>query len=83
MKILYFAWVRQKIGYAEEINTPPPNVKTAEQLINWLIGLSEGHAEAFANRSTIRIAIDQQFAEPNDSILKAVEVAFFPPVTGG
>ena len=42
MKILYFAWVRQKIGLAEEIATPPTSVNTAGELIDWLVGLSPG-----------------------------------------
>jgi molybdopterin synthase sulfur carrier subunit len=83
MKILYFAWVRQKIGLAEEIATPPTSVNTAGELIDWLVCLSPGHAEAFANRGTIRIAINQIFAEPEDSIVGVTEIAFFPPVTGG
>ena len=83
MKMLYFAWVRQKIGLAEEIATPPNSVNTAGELIDWLVGLSPGHAEAFANRGTIRIAINQIFAEPEDSIVGVTEIAFFPPVTGG
>ena len=83
MKILYFAWVRQKIGLAEETASPPATIGTAGELVDWLAALSPGHAEAFANRETVRIAIDQTFAEPGDSVTDASEVAFFPPVTGG
>ena len=52
-------------------------------LIAWLADQSAGHAAAFRERAGVRIAIDQEFAEPGDSILGAREVAFFPPVTGG
>ncbi len=83
MKILYFAWLRQHTGMAEEILEPAPQVATAGALIDWLIDRSPGHAAAFEQRSSIRIAIDQAFADPGDSIVGAAEVAFFPPVTGG
>lgn len=83
MKVLYFAWLRQEIGAAEETVSPPVDVATASELIDWLIAQSPQHAAAFAKRETVRIAIDQAFAEPTDSIAGAAEVAFFPPVTGG
>ena len=68
MKILYFAWLRQHVGQAEETVTPPDEVATAGALIDWLTARSPGHAAAFAERATVRIAIDQDFAEPGDSI---------------
>ncbi len=83
MKILYFAWLRQHIGAAEETVAPPASVTTGAGLIDWLAARSAGHAAAFQDRGAIRIAINQTFAEPDDSILGAREVAFFPPVTGG
>lgn len=83
MKVLYFAWLRQQTGMAEETVDPPAGVTTAAQLVDWLVGQSPAHAAAFENRASVRIAIDQAFAEPDDSIVDASEVAFFPPVTGG
>jgi molybdopterin converting factor subunit 1 len=83
MKILYFAWLRQHIGTVEETLIPPDDILTAGGLVDWLIQQSPGHATAFENRESVRIAIDQSFAEPEDSIVDANEVAFFPPVTGG
>lgn len=83
MKVLYFAWLRQTIGVAEETVAPPAAVGVAGELIDWLASRSPAHAAAFKDRGTIRIAIDQEFAEPGDSIRDAGEVAFFPPVTGG
>ena len=83
MKVLYFAWLRQHVGAAEEDVEPPADVTTAAGLIDWLVARSPGHAAAFADRETVRIAIDQDFAEAEDSIAGAAEVAFFPPVTGG
>ena len=82
MKILYFAWLRQHVGAAEETVEPPVDVATAGGLIDWLAARSPGHAAAFQDRDTVRIAIDQDFAEADASILGAREVAFFPPVTG-
>lgn len=83
MKILYFAWLRTEIGLAEESVTPPADVRTAGELIEWLSKSSPNHATAFEKRDSIRIAIDQDFAEPDAHIANAGEIAFFPPVTGG
>lgn len=83
MNILYFAWVREKIGVGEETANPPPGVQTAAQLMDWLAAQSPKHADAFSNRAHIRVAIDQTHCPHTSSILGAKEVAFFPPVTGG
>ena len=83
MKILYFAWVRQKLGKASEELSPPPDVRTAGELLDWLRGLDETHAEALSPPEALRIAVDQEHAGPETEIEKASEVAFFPPVTGG
>lgn len=83
MKVLYFAWLRQHVGAAEETVDPPADVATAGALMDWLAAKSDGHAAAFKDRATVRIAIDQEFAELDAPIAGAAEVAFFPPVTGG
>ncbi|MSO96789.1 MAG: molybdopterin converting factor subunit 1 [Rhodospirillaceae bacterium] len=83
MNILYFAWVREKVGAAEETVSPPPTVGTLGQLIDWLAQRSPRHAAAFADRKLIRAAIDQVHSQINASVAGAKEVAFFPPVTGG
>ncbi len=83
MKVLYFAWLRQHVGLAEETIDAPATVVTVGDLIGWLRERSPGHHAAFANEASIRIAIDQNFADPSDPIADAAEVAFFPPVTGG
>ena len=83
MRILYFAWLREKVGKAEEELTPPAKVGTVQELIDWLKGLDPGHAAAFAQERLVRCAIDAEFAGPGMSIAGATEVAFFPPVTGG
>jgi molybdopterin synthase sulfur carrier subunit len=81
--ILYFAWVREKIGTAEERIDLPVEVTTARSLAAWLAGRSEGHRAAFSDMTKLRVAVDQQFAELDAPIAGAREIAFFPPVTGG
>ncbi|WP_066480767.1 MULTISPECIES: molybdopterin converting factor subunit 1 [unclassified Sphingomonas] len=83
LRLLYFAWVRERIGTGEEQVTPPEAVTTAVQLIDWLAKQSEAHAAAFADRDRLRVAIDQKFAALDTPLAGAREVAIFPPVTGG
>ena len=83
MKILYFAWLRTKIGAGEEDLTPPPEVVTVGQIMAWLTTLSSGHAEAFAKPALIRAAVNQDFAGLDQPVGPEDELAFFPPVTGG
>ncbi len=83
MKILYFAWVRQKVGRASEELEPPAEVATVGELVTWLKGRGEEYSYAFEDEAAIRAAVDQShqtFAAP---IAGAKETAFFPPVTGG
>ena len=83
VKILYFAWVREKTGKAEEIVDVPAGVGTVAELVVWLKGLGPEYAEAFARADVIRAAIDHTHVKPTASISGAREIAFFPPVTGG
>jgi molybdopterin converting factor subunit 1 len=83
MRILYFAWVRQRIGAAEEEVAPPAAVRDVAGLMAWLAGRSAGHAAAFADPRQIRAAVNQDFATPDQPVQAGDEVAFFPPVTGG
>lgn len=83
MKILYFSWVRQKVGVAEEDITPPPALRDVAALIGWLKTRGEGYEAAFENLKLIRAAVDQTHAEFDAPIAGAREIAFFPPVTGG
>lgn len=83
MKVLYFAWVRERIGKAEEIVDPPAAVRTVGELIGWLAGRGEEYANAFAAPKTIRAAIDHAHVKPEAAIAGAREIAFFPPMTGG
>lgn len=81
--MLYFAWVRQRVGMAEEEVSPPPEVRDVAGLMTWLGTRSPGHAAAFAQGRQIRAAVNQEFASPGDPVRPGDEVAFFPPVTGG
>ncbi|MFD2181246.1 molybdopterin converting factor subunit 1 [Rhodoplanes azumiensis] len=83
MKVLYFAWVRERIGRAEEEVDPPAEVTTVAALMDWLAGRGEEYAHAFENRRVIRAALDQAHARPETPIAGAREIAFFPPMTGG
>ncbi len=81
--LLYFAWVRERIGAGEETVTPPHDVTTIAGLVDWLAMSSAGHAAAFADRGRLRAAIDQDFVPLDTPIGQAREIALFPPVTGG
>ena len=83
MKAIYFAWVRERIGVAEEEIEPPSDVLTVGDLISWLASRGENYAYAFERASTIRAAIDRTHVKPGASIAGATEIAFFPPMTGG
>lgn len=83
MRVLYFAWLRQKVGIAEQEVAPPAEVRDVAGLIQWLAALSPGHAAAFADPGQVRAAVNQDFATPDHPVAANDEVAFFPPVTGG
>ena len=83
MKILYFAWLREKTGRREESLDIPPGVTRVDELIAWLGSLDAAHAAAFARPELVRCAIDLEFVASDASILGAGEIGFFPPVTGG
>jgi molybdopterin synthase sulfur carrier subunit len=81
--ILYFAWLRERTGTSLESVALPAGVGTVEQLIAWLVERSPGYASAFANRRTVRCAVNQEFADAAARVDPGDEIAFFPPVTGG
>ena len=83
IKLVYFAWVRERVGVADEIVTVPQDVVTIEALAEWLSQRDEGYASAFENPKLVRAAIDRVHAKPQDVIAGAREIAFFPPMTGG
>ena len=83
MRLLYFAWVKEKAGIAAEEIDPPANVATVAELIVWLKTRGPEFANAFARSEVIRAAIDQSHVRHDAKIAGAREIAFFPPVTGG
>lgn len=83
MRVLYFALLRERVGMAEETVSPPDGVRTVAELIAWLRGRSEQHEAALANSALVRVAVNQDYAQPGDPVRPGDEIAFFPPVTGG
>jgi len=83
MKLVYFAWVRERVGKAEEELAPPATVKTVADLMRWLSEQGEEYAHAFEQAKSIRAAIDKTHVRPDVAIAGAREIAFFPPMTGG
>jgi molybdopterin synthase sulfur carrier subunit len=83
MKLVYFAWVRERVGKAEEDVVLPASVKTVAELVAWLKERGEEYAHAFEHPKSIRAAIDKSHVRPETQIGSAREIAFFPPMTGG
>jgi molybdopterin synthase sulfur carrier subunit len=83
MKVLYFAWIRERVGKTEEEVSPPASVQTVADLVNWLKGRGEEYAYAFDNTKVVRAAIDRVHVKPDTKLSGAREIALFPPMTGG
>ncbi len=83
MKLLYFAWVREKVGRGAEEVELPGDVATVADVIGWLKSRGPEFDAAFARPELVRAAVDKVHVKPSASIAGAREVAFFPPVTGG
>ena len=83
MKLLYFAWVREKTGVAEEDVTLPPEVGDVRALVDWLKGRGAAYQAALADLTVVRVAVNQEYVDLDHPVANGDEVAFFPPVTGG
>jgi molybdopterin synthase sulfur carrier subunit len=83
LTLRYFAWVREKVGRADEIVDVPGTVSTVGELVAWLTTRGPEYANAFARAGVVRAAVDQLHVKPSHVIEGAREIAFFPPVTGG
>ncbi len=83
MHLLYFAWLKTKMGRAEEEVDPPAEVTDVASLLEWLRGRSPTYAEALGDLSVVRVAVNQEYAQLDAPVNKDDEVALFPPVTGG
>ncbi|HEV2552863.1 MAG TPA: molybdopterin converting factor subunit 1 [Bosea sp. (in: a-proteobacteria)] len=83
VRLVYFAWVRERVGQAEEQVVLPDDVATVLDLVRWLKTRDEGYASAFADETLVRAAVNQTHVKPGASLEGAREIAFFPPMTGG
>ncbi|MDG3577246.1 molybdopterin converting factor subunit 1 [Rhizobium sp. YJ-22] len=82
-RLVYFAWVRERIGKAEEDIVLPANVRTVSDLLSHLTSLGEEYEAALQFPEVIRVAIDQEHVEHDEPIAGACEIGLFPPMTGG
>ncbi len=83
MQLLYFGWVRGKIGIDRETIDPPDGVDDVEGLMTWLRGRGAGYAEALDDPSVVRVAVNQELADLGQKVARDDEIAVFPPMTGG
>lgn len=83
IEVLYFAWVRERMGKAGETLAIPAGVATVGGLVTWLQGRDAAGGRAFADAGLVRAAVNQDFATADTAVGDRDEVAFFPPVTGG
>jgi len=83
MKILYFAWLRERLNRGEDQFDVPDDIKTVGDLMSWISNNDEAAALAFSDRRLIRVAIDERLVDHDAQIAGAATIAFFPPMTGG
>lgn len=83
MKVVYFAWLRERIQRPEEEIDFPSGVVTVADALAHLATLGEEYAYAFEKPEIIRAALDKKHVKPQTPIAGAREIAFFPPMTGG
>lgn len=83
MRILYFAWLRERVGIAEETVEPPAEVRDVAGLLAWLRSRGGTYSAALADLSLVRVAVNQDYAQPDAPVSSGDEIALFPPVTGG
>lgn len=83
VRLVYFAWVRERVGLPEEVLDIPAGLATVADLVRWLKARGENYEAAFAKEAVVRAALDQVHAKPQSPLGNAREIAFFPPMTGG
>jgi len=83
VRLLYFAWLRARVGCAEEEIALPPQVRDVAGLLDWLRARSDRHAEALRNLGLVRVAVNHDYVGLAHPVREGDEVALFPPVTGG
>jgi molybdopterin synthase sulfur carrier subunit len=83
VRLLYFAWLRARIGCAEEEVALPPEIRDVSGLLDWLRSRGAGYADALQNLAIVRVAVNQDYVGLDHPVRDGDEVAIFPPVTGG
>lgn len=83
MKILYFAWIRAKVGISEETVSLPDDIRKVGELLDWLESRGANFAAALKERSVVKVAVNQEYVGADHPLQPGDEVALFPPVTGG
>ncbi|MCK8781604.1 molybdopterin converting factor subunit 1 [Rhizobium sp. NTR19] len=83
VNLVYFAWVRERIGKGEEEIVLPESVVTVRDLLEHLKGLGEEYENALQYTNVIRVAINQEHVEHDEPVAGAREIGIFPPMTGG
>ncbi|MEO9340503.1 molybdopterin converting factor subunit 1 [Mesorhizobium sp. SB112] len=83
VKLVYFAWVRERIGVPEEDVTLPESLSTVSDLLTWLKGRGENYEAALLYPEVIRVAIDHEHADHSEKLGSPREIGLFPPMTGG
>jgi sulfur-carrier protein len=82
-RLVYFAWVRERVGKADETVALPESIATVADLLAWQKGRGEEYEHAFEHAGIIRVALDKKHAAHDAPLAGAGEIAFFPPMTGG
>ena len=82
-KILYFAWLRERVGLEEEYVDLPPELTDIDSLLDWLATRGEGYAHALENKDVVRVALDMKHKPHTTTLGNPREIALFPPMTGG
>ena len=83
MRLVYFAWVRERVGRTDEEVDLPSSIATVADLVGWLRSRGEEYEYAFENEGVVRAAIDRVHVKMDATVAGAREIAFFPPMTGG
>lgn len=83
MQLLYFGWVRTKIGSGRETLDPPAEITDVRSLVEWLKQRGDGYQEALQDLETIRVAVNQEMVDLDALVSSSDEIALFPPMTGG
>jgi len=83
MQLVYFAWIREKIGKKEEEISLNENIKTVAQLLDMLENKGDNYRDALAKRELICVALDKMMSSHDASLIGVRELALFPPMTGG